>query len=142
MSEWESFWSSFNITINTTDQELSRTIQASLYAIVSALPAKRSSQLHDELFYGLSPTGLGRGGSQLSDYEGTVTFFGEIVKLELVTTSFISFEGHNFWDTETWMFPAVLAMDADWSRQLLAYRYAKLEAARDFARECNYEGAR
>lgn len=54
------------------DKELSRVVQASLYAIVSALPSKHTAQpMYNELFYGLSPTGLGRGGgSQLSDYEG------------------------------------------------------------------------
>lgn len=54
------------------DKELSRVVQASLHAIVSALPAKHTAQpMYNELFYGLSPTGLGRGGgSQLSDYEG------------------------------------------------------------------------
>lgn len=50
--------------------------------------------------------------------------------------------GHNFWDTEIWMLPAVLLMDAHWPRQLLHYRYAKLEAAIEYARETNFKGAR
>lgn len=70
VSEWEHFWrNDFNIQAHG-NLELSRVIHVSLYAIVSALPSKNSNQVHDELFYGLSPTGLGRGGSKLDDYEG------------------------------------------------------------------------
>lgn len=73
VQEWEQFWeSSFNIHVRG-NLELSRIIHASVYGIVSALVSKRSSQPHDELFYGLSPTGLGRGGgAELSDYEGEI----------------------------------------------------------------------
>lgn len=69
VTEWEHFWRDFNIQA-LGNLELSKVIHASIYAIFSALPSKRTSQVTDELFYGLSPTGLGRGGSELSDYEG------------------------------------------------------------------------
>lgn len=70
-------------------------------------------------YYGLSPTGLGRGGVDLLDYEG-----------------------HSFWDTEIWMFPVVMQMDPRWARQLLNYRYRMLDAARDHANKTGYLGAR
>ena len=70
VNEWESFWTqSFSVQAKG-NLDLSRVFHSSLYAIVAALPSKNSSQEHDDLFYGLSPTGLGRGGAQLSDYEG------------------------------------------------------------------------
>jgi protein-glucosylgalactosylhydroxylysine glucosidase len=70
-------------------------------------------------FYGLSPTGLGRGGCDLNDYEG-----------------------HNFWDTEIFMFPSIILMNHKWAQSLIHYRYMMLNAARDYAKTTGYEGAR
>ena len=70
VNEWESFWTQSFSVQTKGNLDLSRVIHSSLYAIVAALPSKNSSQEHGDLFYGLSPTGLGRGGAPLSDYEG------------------------------------------------------------------------
>lgn len=67
--EWDRFWDSFNILVKGNEQ-LARIIHSSIYAIVSALPSRNTSLPAEGLFYGLSPTGLGRGGSRLDDYEG------------------------------------------------------------------------
>jgi alpha,alpha-trehalose phosphorylase len=45
------------------------------------------------------------------------------------------YEGHYFWDTEIYVFPFFLATQPQLARQLLAYRYAGLPAARKRARE-------
>ena len=95
-----------------------KSIHASIYGIVSALPSLISYQ-ESNTFYGLSPNGLGRGGTDLTDYEG-----------------------HNFWDTEIWMQPVVLLIEPMWSQQLLHYRYEKLSVAKDYAKETGYKGAR
>lgn len=77
------------------------------------------SNLPQHPFYGLSPTGLGRGGSDLSDYEG-----------------------HNFWDTEIFMLPPVALLNPTWARELLHYRFTMLNAAKDYANAGGYSGAR
>jgi alpha,alpha-trehalose phosphorylase len=45
------------------------------------------------------------------------------------------YEGHYFWDTEIYVFPFFVATQPQVARQLLAYRYAGLPAARKRARE-------
>jgi alpha,alpha-trehalose phosphorylase len=45
------------------------------------------------------------------------------------------YEGHYFWDTEIYVFPFFLATQPQIARQLLAYRWAGLPAARERARE-------
>jgi trehalose/maltose hydrolase-like predicted phosphorylase len=70
-------------------------------------------------FYGLSPTGLGKGGCNLDDYEG-----------------------HNFWDTEMFMFPPIALINHKWAESLLHYRHMMLGAARDYAKTTDYNGAR
>lgn len=97
-------------------QELA--IHSSLYYLTSSLPSQNTN-LPLEMFYGLSPTGLGRGGSNLNDYEG-----------------------HNFWDTETWMLPAITLIEPKWTEKLLHYRFSKLAAARDNAIATGFKGAR
>jgi trehalose/maltose hydrolase-like predicted phosphorylase len=40
------------------------------------------------------------------------------------------YNGHSFWDTETWMFPPVLLLHADIASGLMEYRYDRLGGAR------------
>ena len=44
------------------------------------------------------------------------------------------YNGHSFWDCETWMFPGVLLTHPDVANSLLQYRLARLPGARDKAR--------
>lgn len=115
--EWRKFWNNFDIKING-NEELSKAIHGSIYFLISSLPSLRTNQ-HLNNFYGLSPTGLGRGGTNLLDYEG-----------------------HSFWDTEIWMLPVISIIEPSWSRDLLHYRYLMLNAARDYANSTGYQGAR
>lgn len=78
-----------------------------------------NSNIPQHPFYGLSPTGLGRGGSNLDDYEG-----------------------HNFWDTEIFMLPPVALINPMWARELLHYRFMMLNTAKDNANASGYRGAR
>jgi alpha,alpha-trehalose phosphorylase len=48
------------------------------------------------------------------------------------------YEGHYFWDTEIYMFPVFLMTSPDLARQLLLYRYSKLEQARERAKEMGH----
>jgi hypothetical protein len=40
------------------------------------------------------------------------------------------YNGHSFWDTETWMYPALLFLYPDIARSLLQYRFDRIEGAR------------
>ena len=52
------------------------------------------------------------------------------------------YDGHIFWDAETWMHPALLAQHPTLARAMDAYRYDRLAAARAHARQTGYRGAR
>lgn len=49
------------------------------------------------------------------------------------------YDGHYFWDTETYMFPFFAYTQPERARKLLMYRYGKLDAARKRALELGYE---
>jgi trehalose/maltose hydrolase-like predicted phosphorylase len=53
----------------------------------------------------------------------------------------LGYNGHVFWDTELWMFPAVLVLHPEIARSMLEYRYQRLEAARRNAFSKGYKGA-
>lgn len=51
------------------------------------------------------------------------------------------YDGHVFWDQETWMFPPLLLLHQDFARTCLAYRFARLQAAEDKAKKYGFKGA-
>ena len=52
------------------------------------------------------------------------------------------YNGHVFWDSETWMYPALLAGHPDLAAAVDAYRQRLLPAARKYAAAGGYRGAR
>jgi trehalose/maltose hydrolase-like predicted phosphorylase len=52
------------------------------------------------------------------------------------------YNGHIFWDAETWMYPSLLAQHPDLAAGLNAYRYQRLGAAEAHAAATSYSGAR
>src|SRR5690349_4654870 len=52
------------------------------------------------------------------------------------------YNGHVFWDSETWMYPTLLATEPAIARQLLAYREHRLAAAYRLAARTGFAGAR
>jgi trehalose/maltose hydrolase-like predicted phosphorylase len=52
------------------------------------------------------------------------------------------YNGHVFWDSETWMYPTLLALQPAVARATLQYRRDRLQAARGNARKTGYRGAR
>ena len=50
------------------------------------------------------------------------------------------YNGHVFWDQETWMFPPLVLLHQDLARTCLAYRFERLQAAEDKAREYGFKG--
>uniref|UniRef100_A0A182K3N7 Glycoside hydrolase family 65 central catalytic domain-containing protein n=1 Tax=Anopheles christyi TaxID=43041 RepID=A0A182K3N7_9DIPT len=114
--EMDRMWAKYGIRVEGNDR-LDRVIKASAFYLSSSLPSQTSFQAGSYPFYGLSPSGLGRGGKELAEYQG-----------------------HSFWDTEMWMFPPILLLDPQNARKLLHYRTLVTEAVADYARSNGYEG--
>jgi trehalose/maltose hydrolase-like predicted phosphorylase len=53
----------------------------------------------------------------------------------------LGYNGHVFWDTELWMYPALLVMHPELARSMIEYRFERLEAARRNAFGKGYKGA-
>ena len=53
----------------------------------------------------------------------------------------LGYNGHVFWDTDLWMFPAVLVLHPEIAKSLVEYRFNRLEAARRNAFAHGYKGA-
>jgi len=51
------------------------------------------------------------------------------------------YEGHYFWDTETYVFPFFLYTNPKISKKLIEYRYSILDKARERAKELSHNGA-
>ena len=84
-SLWNNAWRNGRVEVRG-DAALQQQIDGAWYYILSSLPPL-STKSEKKQFYGLSPGSLSRGGLLGEDYGG-----------------------HSFWDTETWMYPAVLLM--------------------------------
>lgn len=50
------------------------------------------------------------------------------------------YNGHIFWDADTWMFPALLLLHPELAKSMIDYRYDRLQAARRYALEHGYKG--
>ncbi|KRV49246.1 hypothetical protein AQ490_03320 [Wenjunlia vitaminophila] len=52
------------------------------------------------------------------------------------------YNGHVFWDTETWVWPSLLAQHPEIAESVLDYRVDRLGAARDYAARGGHDGVR
>ncbi len=53
----------------------------------------------------------------------------------------LGYNGHVFWDTELWMYPAILVLHPEIAKSMVEYRYQRLDAARKNAFSKGYKGA-
>ena len=53
----------------------------------------------------------------------------------------LGYNGHVFWDTELWMFPALLVLKPEIAKSMVEYRFQRLEAARRNAFSKGFKGA-
>jgi trehalose/maltose hydrolase-like predicted phosphorylase len=53
----------------------------------------------------------------------------------------LGYNGHVFWDTDIWMFPAMLVLHPEIARSMVEYRFERLENARKNAFSHGYKGA-
>lgn len=66
---------------------------------------------------------------------------GTAYSLSPMGLSGLGYNGHVFWDTELWMFPPLLMLQPEIAKSLLEYRFQRLEAAKQNARNHGYQGA-
>lgn len=66
---------------------------------------------------------------------------GSAYSLSPMGLSGLGYNGHTFWDTELWMFPAILVLHPGMAESLVEYRYQRLEAAKRNAFSHGYKGA-
>lgn len=117
VDSWQNIWQTGNIFLDGPNLELAKVVHGSLFYLLSSLPDEPVNAQRRR-FSGLSPGGLANGG-YLKDYQG-----------------------HSFWDTETWMYPPVLVLWPHIAKDLLLYRMTNIASARDRANETGYQGAR
>ncbi|MEJ7821114.1 MAG: glycoside hydrolase family 65 protein [Chitinophagaceae bacterium] len=53
----------------------------------------------------------------------------------------LGYNGHVFWDTELWMFPALLVLQPEMAKSMVEYRYERLKQAKHNAFAHGYKGA-
>ncbi len=53
----------------------------------------------------------------------------------------LGYNGHVFWDTELWMYPAILVLHPEMGKSLVEYRFQRLAAAKQNAFNHGYKGA-
>jgi len=53
----------------------------------------------------------------------------------------LGYNGHVFWDTELWMYPALLVLHSELAKSMIEYRYQRLEAAKRNAFSKGYKGS-
>ena len=66
---------------------------------------------------------------------------GTSYSLSPMGLSGLGYNGHVFWDTDIWMFPALLVLHPDMAKSLIEYRFERLEAAKRNAFSHGYKGA-
>jgi trehalose/maltose hydrolase-like predicted phosphorylase len=66
---------------------------------------------------------------------------GTAYSLSPMGLSGLGYNGHTFWDTEIWMYPALLLLHPEIAASLMEYRYQRLPAALRNAAEHGYKGA-
>jgi trehalose/maltose hydrolase-like predicted phosphorylase len=66
---------------------------------------------------------------------------GTAYSLSPMGLSGLGYNGHTFWDTEIWMYPALLLLQPKIAASLMEYRYQRLPAALRNASDHGYKGA-
>ncbi|XP_076099851.1 protein-glucosylgalactosylhydroxylysine glucosidase-like [Mytilus galloprovincialis] len=110
---WRNIWANGRVDI-IGDPETAKVTYAAYYYIISSIPITNDSDLS---FVGLSPGDLAHG-SYYKDYQG-----------------------HVFWDQETWMYPPIQVLHSDFGKTLLKSRIRTLDSAKQLAKQKGYKGA-
>ncbi|PWK28595.1 trehalose/maltose hydrolase-like predicted phosphorylase [Arcicella aurantiaca] len=65
---------------------------------------------------------------------------GQAYSLSPMGLSGLGYNGHVFWDTEIWMYPAILVLHPEMAKSILEYRFERMESARANAKSHGYQG--
>ena len=65
---------------------------------------------------------------------------GQAYSLSPMGLSGLGYNGHVFWDTEIWMYPAILVLHPEMAKSILEYRFERMESARKNAKSHGYKG--
>jgi len=65
---------------------------------------------------------------------------GTAYSLSPMGLSGLGYTGHVFWDTELWMYPALLVLKPELAKSMLEYRYERMPMARQNALSHGYQG--
>lgn len=66
---------------------------------------------------------------------------GSALSISPMGLSGLGYNGHIFWDADTWMFPALLMLHPEMARSFVDYRFDRLTAAKKNAFEHGFRGA-
>lgn len=66
---------------------------------------------------------------------------GSGMSLSPMGLSGLGYNGHVFWDADTWMFPVLMVLHPEMAKNMLEYRFQRLQAARNNAFYHGYQGA-
>jgi protein-glucosylgalactosylhydroxylysine glucosidase len=69
------------------------------------------------------------------------TSSGSRLSVSPMGLSGLGYNGHVFWDADTWMFPVLAVLHPELARSMVEYRFNRLQAARDNAYAHGYKGA-
>ncbi|XP_013410390.1 protein-glucosylgalactosylhydroxylysine glucosidase-like, partial [Lingula anatina] len=114
VTAWNEVWKKGRIDVSD-NKGLAKSVYGCLYYILSSLPLKEDTNWP---FIGLSPGDLAHGAYK-KDYEG-----------------------HVFWDQETWMYPPIQMFFPDLAKIMLKTRTRTLDAARHNAIQKRLKGAK
>ena len=113
-SGWEEVWTGGTVTVEGEDDHLARSLLAAQYYLYLSLPFPHLSSRPLPLYCGLSPGGLANG------------LLGQDYQVNRRMYQIYQIQGHNFWDTASWMFPGILLLQPEQARALVDYRFIKL----------------
>ena len=66
---------------------------------------------------------------------------GSELSISPMGLSGLGYNGHVFWDADTWIFPALLMLKPQLAKSMIEYRYNRLQAAKENAFEHGFSGA-
>lgn len=96
------------------DPHLNKVVHGCFYYLYTSLPAHPTFSTNNQ-YYALSPGGLPNG-VNATDYQG-----------------------HVFWDMETWMYPSILMFRPDLAVDMLSYRISGMDQAKARAASGGYQ---
>ena len=135
------------ITSAQTDDPLNEAERLTIFAALEG--EKRLLEFHDKAWAELWKSDILIDGDDVTQKQVRSMIYhlysfareGDAYGLSPMGLSGLGYNGHAFWDTEIWMFPALLLLQPRIAASLLEYRFERLAAARRNAYAHGYKGA-